>query len=66
MEEKDNVSLLNEGASESMSKDGEDGKQMASALSLQHNRRGTQDGDRPLASAVFRETPHHQGSSIRF
>lgn len=49
MEEKDNVSLLNEGASESMSKDGEDGKQMASALSLQHNRRGTQDGDRPLA-----------------
>lgn len=47
----------------------EDGKQMAAALSHQHNRRGTQDGHRPLTLTAFGETPYHPyhpASVIRF
>lgn len=47
----DNASVLDERASESGRVHGwgneEDVKQMAVALSHQHNRRGTQDGHRP-------------------
>lgn len=50
-EMEDNASVQDERASQSGRVHGwgygEDGKQMAVALSHQHNRRGTQDGHRP-------------------
>lgn len=67
----DNVSKLDERASESGCIHGwenrEDGKQMAVALSHQHNRRGTQDGHRPpLTLTAFMETPYQTAGMIHF